>query len=385
VEKKPIRPVPGYLPGIDVVRALAALAVLACHAVQATTVWSPRWMASHSAAWATPIKIAMEQAGAWGVGIFFVLSGFCIHLPLARRMAMGAAPRIDARTYFARRFRRIYPPHLIALALSAGVAMALPLARFGVHPMISAPSLRQLAAHLFLVHTFLPDAIYSINHVLWTIAVEGHFYLLYPLLLCARRRVGIGTLCVLLLAFSMAIRMTGKAIGLDEVTKSLIEFSFLSRFWEWVLGCWLAERLTTRGIELIPRRWMLLGGLVATYAIALATQNLIPYTVRLALLPALFALAIVAAAGIGLRDHPPGWLVRMGKSSYSLYLVHPIALSVGVLAVRAVGATSTALELTVAVAFAVAATFVFFRAVEQRFLRSQDGRPAPIAPRMAVA
>jgi peptidoglycan/LPS O-acetylase OafA/YrhL len=310
----------------------------------------------------------MEEAGGWGVGIFFVLSGLCIHLPLARRMALGARPEIEKRSYFRRRFRRIYPPHLVALGLSVVLAAALPLAHFAVHPMISVPSFRQLAAHVLMVHTFVPSAFYSINHVLWTIAVEAHFYLLYPFLLAARRRFGMGTLCIVLLGVSLALRMTGKVFSFDGDTKLILERNFVCRFWEWTLGCWVAERIVSRGTELTPKLRALLGGLLVTYLIALGMRHLLPYggVWNATLMPLLFALAIAAACGLAARADSV--LVRVGKASYSLYLVHPIALSVALVTIRAASVTSAWIELAVAVPFALATTFLFFHSVEQRYL-----------------
>jgi peptidoglycan/LPS O-acetylase OafA/YrhL len=49
--------------------------------------------------------------GTWGVGMFFVLSGLCIHLPVARALAAGGEPTIQLGRYFKRRLFRIYPPH----------------------------------------------------------------------------------------------------------------------------------------------------------------------------------------------------------------------------------------------------------------------------------
>src|SRR5438034_621967 len=58
--------------------------------------------------------------GYLGVPLFFVISGFCIHLPQARLLAArgpaGASPAW--RRFFAGRFWRLYPPYLAAIALA---------------------------------------------------------------------------------------------------------------------------------------------------------------------------------------------------------------------------------------------------------------------------
>ena len=52
--------------------------------------------------------------------LFFVISGFCIHLPYARALA-AADPETTApdwKRFFARRFWRLYPPYLAALVVA---------------------------------------------------------------------------------------------------------------------------------------------------------------------------------------------------------------------------------------------------------------------------
>ncbi len=367
-------PSPRYFPGLDVIRALAALAVLACHAVQSATVWSPAWLAGSWAALEPVIRTAMDEAGAWGVGIFFVLSGLCIHLPLARQMAHGAEPKVDVRAYFSRRFRRIYPPHLVALGLSAVCAAALPLAAFGVHPMISVPTLTQLAAHLGMVHTFVPNAMYSINHVLWTIAVEAHFYMLYPLLLLVRRKRSMAAICAALFALSLATHGGMKVLDASLVVRGIVEQSVLCRLWEWVLGCCVAEWIAARGVALRVRPTLLFAALGTTLMSAIAARALIPYgTLLLALaMPAVFAVALLIACGLIAPESSA--LVRVGRASYSLYLVHPIALSVTIVALRAAGARSVGLELVAGVAVALTAANLFHRFVEVPFMARPQAR-----------
>src|SRR5262245_16646268 len=52
-----------------------------------------------------------------GVFLFFVISGFCIHLQWARAQASGANSTIQFGAFWKRRIRRLYPPYIIALVL----------------------------------------------------------------------------------------------------------------------------------------------------------------------------------------------------------------------------------------------------------------------------
>src|SRR2546427_7406639 len=187
-----------------------------------------------------------------------------------------------------------------------------------------------------------------------------------------------GTLCLVLLGISLALRMSGKVFALDAEMKLILERNFACRFWEWTLGCWLAERIVNRGVELTPKLGALLGGLLVTYAISLGVRHLLPYggVWSGTLMPPLFALALAAACGLAAR--PDSILVRTGKASYSLYLVHPIALSIALVTTRAAGVTSAWIEFAVALPFAFAATFLFFRWVEQHYLATAAPSRAPV-------
>ena len=52
-----------------------------------------------------------------GVTLFFVLSGFCIHLPQAREQSR----RVSLPSFAARRFWRLYPAYVASIVLSASV------------------------------------------------------------------------------------------------------------------------------------------------------------------------------------------------------------------------------------------------------------------------
>jgi peptidoglycan/LPS O-acetylase OafA/YrhL len=67
--------------------------------------------------WRDPfsILIAISERLWLGVPMFFVISGYCIAATADSSRRKGASPR----TYFAKRLRRIFPPYLVFLAISA--------------------------------------------------------------------------------------------------------------------------------------------------------------------------------------------------------------------------------------------------------------------------
>ena len=56
--------------------------------------------------------------------VFFVISGFCIHLQWARARAHHQEGQIQFGAFWKRRIRRLYPPYLIALVLFLAISAA---------------------------------------------------------------------------------------------------------------------------------------------------------------------------------------------------------------------------------------------------------------------
>src|SRR5262245_2302746 len=102
---------PARLTGIDMLRGAAALWVVVYHAFGS---FVPH---EEGALWqriaASPVLL-----GFTGVNLFLVLSGFCIHLPLAMRMRDGELPRLEHGRYWKRRFVRLYPAYAAAMVFS---------------------------------------------------------------------------------------------------------------------------------------------------------------------------------------------------------------------------------------------------------------------------
>ena len=356
----------GRLPGIDILRCIAAVAVLLSHATNATTIERTEWIAAHDQTPWLFEQVVRVPPGAWGVGLFFVLSGFCIHLPLARAIQKGGEPRLDLPRYFARRFTRIYPPHLAALLLSILAAFFVP-SNFFTEDIISVPTRWQLFAHLTMIHSFFANARFSINPVLWTIAVETHFYLCYPLLVLMRRRMGFVPIVVILLAISIGSKAIVQVVHPSYAY--LWGQNFVVRFWEWALGCLAAERLVERSSA--PRSSWLWFAILLLGSYALAPLSaLFPHGAgALArVLPPVFALVLYVGARL-----PPlhSALYRFGLAtglrSYSLYLTHPIALPLACVFLASLGAPLWAQWIASVVASGLLCA-VFFAFVERPFL-----------------
>lgn len=113
-----------------------------------------------------------------GVPIFFVVSGFCIHLSHQR----SSDTRISL--FYLKRFFRIYPPYLAALLVFSF------LPPWSYIPLNSRESITQFLSHVFMVHNYGESTFYGINSTFWSVAVESHLYLIYPILLAIVHRSG---------------------------------------------------------------------------------------------------------------------------------------------------------------------------------------------------
>src|SRR5207302_9065355 len=113
---KPIKGEPlsgGRLLSIDALRGVAALGVVLYHAVLQTTNAVPHNLFK----WPVKLIQFLSSFGYVGVFLFFVISGFCIHLQWARSRASQTPQAIPFGSFWRRRIRRLYPPYLIAFAL----------------------------------------------------------------------------------------------------------------------------------------------------------------------------------------------------------------------------------------------------------------------------
>lgn len=161
------------LASLDVLRALAALAVCFYHFDCGSFVGLREWS-------------AIAQHGNLGVDVFFVVSGFVIPLTLSQ-----AEYRFrDIGPFLASRFLRLYPSYFLVGLAAAGlwyVSAAVP----GFRGSSPTYSMGQIVGNLFLACDFTGQS--WVVPVFWTLAIEAQFYLLlgvsYSGLACRRNGI----------------------------------------------------------------------------------------------------------------------------------------------------------------------------------------------------
>ncbi|HEX9046998.1 MAG TPA: acyltransferase, partial [Verrucomicrobiae bacterium] len=164
---------------LDHVRGLAILGVIMVHTLgvfwgDASLGWKT-WHADFSVPFSHLLVLPFSFGWA-GVSMFFVVSGFCIH--------MSYVQNPNWQKFFLRRFFRIYPPYFFAVLF---FGLLIPWTSVGCTLLHKA---WEIGTHLTLIHNFHDYSIGIINPNFWSIAVEAQLYLLYPLMLFVVSRFG---------------------------------------------------------------------------------------------------------------------------------------------------------------------------------------------------
>jgi|SRR5579871_963693 len=309
-------------------RGVAILLVLVYHA--GANGWRlPPWRADGwiqlSTLGSKWLAVPFLHFGFAGVHLFFVLSGYCIHLRAARAISDGKPPLPSLRVFFLRRFWRIYPPYWIALGI---FGLAAPLIAGKV---VSAPD---LALHATMLHTLREQTIFSINPAFWSLATEEQFYLAYPLVLPLIARLGARRVVVGALALSLAWRAGALAL-IPPTPAHFLEWRvavhalFLPRWYEWLLGCALAEAHASKSAVLEGKtRFLAIAGALLLLCAAATRVHAIADKL---FSDSLFASAFAAITGAALAARPSANRARaafsralafVGRRAYGLYLVH---------------------------------------------------------------
>ena len=213
------------LRGIDALRGAAALGVVFYHAVEQGKNLPDNILQY-------PIRAIQltSSFGYIGVFLFFVISGFCIHLQWAKSKAAGTAPDIRFGPFWKRRIRRLYPPYIITLLfflLLTAATAGINLTHFFIYDVVM---------HLLMLHNLDPSTCYTINGVFWTLAVEEQLYLAYFLLLFMRVRWGWGVTIAVCLSARLGWMLLSYVVWLKTGFGIPVPESAAAHWFTWALG-----------------------------------------------------------------------------------------------------------------------------------------------------
>lgn len=132
---------------------------------------------------------------AWlGVDIFFVLSGYLIGTQLIARAAAGQP--VSLTIFYLNRAFRILPAYFLVLTIY-----------FVVPTIREAPDLPPLWRYLTFTLNFDLDYTGAFTHA-WSLCVEEHFYLLFPLLVMVLAKLGRPSVAMSLVIVTLVLGVT---------------------------------------------------------------------------------------------------------------------------------------------------------------------------------
>jgi peptidoglycan/LPS O-acetylase OafA/YrhL len=301
------RPDSGLRPEIQLLRALAVLAVVFNH-----------------------LAPGLMPGGYVGVDIFFVISGYLISAHLLRELDRSG--RVRLRAFWARRVRRLLPASLLVLLVSAVASLlVVPMTLWQI-------VMRQIMASALYVQNWVlahdaqdyfasGESPSPVTHY-WSLSLEEQFYLVWPLVAFAAYALGRrwGRPRAAVVAAFGAVVLASLAYSIVETARvpSAAYYVTPARMWQLGVGGLLAMVPA-----LVRRRHVVAAvGWVALVASILLLDEGSPVPGWITLVPVLGAAAVIWSGNAFLASVPrvlrPGVAAGLwvGAISYSLYLWH---------------------------------------------------------------
>lgn len=397
------------LQSIDVLRGLAVLAVLLLH------------VPHRSASWGNPPDLRYWlllpfDYGGLGVLLFLLLSGFCIHSHLLRRATSQAPLACDWKSFWRRRFTRLYPPYLTVVVLCTALILGLlawqraETLNLTRHYNNGERSLMaDVVTHLLLVHNLTADYATGLGDPpLWSLGMEEQLYLLYFAYLFLRRRLAWQRAVTVVFLAAVPAWAVWSHLAPESIRIGPVQWGSWGNwpipFWfAWVVGSlaaeasagritladrwyrpWNAVSMAGLGLTTHPLAWtpltgttsfgVCIGNLLGVPDVIVAWLDCVP---ALSLTGAMFVLVNIcvrAEARSAVYNHA---LLRalafVGVFSYSLYLTHVPVLW---FCVKTLHLSNTLVAYAICVPVCLVAGWLFFHFVERRFLFAGPARTA---------
>ncbi len=272
-----------------------------------------------------PFLFENVTAGPIAVGYFYVLSGFIMAIAYYqpdKKRQKG----INKKKYWIARFARIYPVYLLALLIIVAAKYK-----------TLAASPETLPLHLSLLQSWIPGYPITLNTPGWSLSVEAFFYLCFPFLLLFIYKFGLKSLtliCLFLWLITQAVllfELNSQAYAPKTDLHDFIYYnpimhlnSFIAGL---VVGAYIKKspdnKFTTYNSFWLSLSFFLIFALIWSRP---HLENLLGLKLALTngLLAPVFLLFIVYLArskGLLTRLFNYQWMILLGESSYSLYIL----------------------------------------------------------------
>lgn len=292
--------------GLQALRAFAAVAVVLHHALRASTVNAPAdlpLLPSLLPAW-------LIEAGAGGVDVFFILSGFLM-VYISGSYVQGRRP---VSHFLQQRVLRVWPMYVLVTLYALKPAL---LQWWATGERGFNLSAERLGGLLLLPSFNERHLIQPIVGVGWTLSYEALFYLCFAAAILLARQHLFAALCaVLAAAFGVGLLLPQSSVWhgflADPITLEFLFGAAIASFVPW------RDRSPTGSVLLVIAGLALFG--------LFAALGLIPTAWRCLSFGVAAALLFVGVLRLEGRLAWPRWVVMLGNASYSIYLVHVLVI-----------------------------------------------------------
>ena len=315
-----------------------------------------------------PLVKPLTDLTPYMISFFFVLSGFVMTL-----VYYHPGNRFNYRDFWVARVSRIYPIHLLSLALAC-IHYADVLGKIKPLEYFSA---------VFLFQAWIPQYALTFNFPAWTLSVEMFFYLLFPFLVMfairqpLRRMIWIS---LIIWAVNQIFRQILIHSGFN-VNPAFIAYFPLLHLDAFLLGLVGGIWFLTEGKNLVIKPSINLLFMLASVGVIVLLVGIFKVGNRLGAINGFFSplfvliiLTLCFDQSVITRVLSQRWLVKLGESSYSLYIFHiPVLWIINDILLK-FGIVSSPLVLLVTYApFMIGLSVIIFRQIEwpaQKWLRT---------------
>jgi len=380
------------LTSIDALRGFAALVVVFAHV--------HLFIHPHATVVTNGLaNIARSFALTWGYGrtgvfLFFVISGFCIHLRWAKAKAKGLVDKdhkLGFIAFWKRRMWRLYPTYVVVLIIAALVLW------IKKDPIIEYHYGWNLIMHFLMLHNISVAWFSMISVPFWTLAVEEQLYLAYFALLWLRRKFGWGVTLSICITGRLAWDLIGWKINNPQY--NLLFDLGMPNYWIiWALGAVAVEAYL--GIIKLPAWCKKITNALLLLLLACCGDYVLArfYSFNdVSIKSCLLYFVVVPLWGVGffvllnaIVDRENEWKIKglfssvinnfakLGIFSYSLYLTHQLIFEHFLVSYRkSFGMNEWAFQWLESFAYPVTAIVLawgFFQLIERHFMQPVESK-----------